>query len=91
MIDPGVIAVFIPIIALLIPIVAILISHQQKMAQIIHGGGGPEARQEIEALRREVAELRQAVQNQTIAVDNLLSVRKTLTHAEDAPARLSPE
>jgi len=62
----------IPILALMIPIVAILVSHQQKMAQIIHGAQRNQVpNAEIEALRREVRELKEIVHQQTIAVDGM--------------------
>ena len=38
MLDPGVIAVFIPIVALMIPIVRIWTKHQQKIAEIQNQG-----------------------------------------------------
>ncbi len=60
--------VLIPLTALLIPIVAMLVSHQQKMAQIIHGRGDPE---EVAALRSEVAELKQQLGQHTMALDEM--------------------
>lgn len=69
-----VLALGIPILALMIPIVAILTNHQRKMAEIIHNshaGRGDAA--EIAALRAEVAELKELVQSQMIAIDGLAS------------------
>lgn len=62
----------IPLVIFMIPIVAILTSHQRKMAELLHGSGqqllpSPE----IEALRREVLELKQIVHQQTIAIDSI--------------------
>jgi hypothetical protein len=58
----------IPLTIFMIPIIAILTSHQRKMAEIIHAQPQvPTA--EINALRQEVAELRQLVNQQAIALD----------------------
>jgi len=76
--DTGMFALLIPIIALSIPIVALLVGHQQKMAQIIHSNAsnvGP-LKAEIDALRKEIAELRQLVHEQTIAVDNMMGAAR---------------
>ena len=71
-IDPGLVAV-----ALIfgLPVIAVLTNHQQKMAAIIHGqnranNNGAQA-EEMQALRREVGELKQLVHQQTIICDNL--------------------
>lgn len=78
----GMVALLIPILALMIPIVAILVSHQQKMAQIIHGGGGVDTRNQIEALRAEIAHLKQLIHQQAIQMDNLLSSGRTSSASE---------
>jgi len=66
------IAILIPVIALMIPIVAILVSHQQKMAQIIHGSNRQQLpNPEVDALKREVQELKQLIHQQTIALDSV--------------------
>lgn len=69
--------VIVPFIIFMIPIVAILTKHQQKMAEIIHQNQANRnlPNPEIDALRREVSELRQLVHQQTINIDNLTSVR----------------
>lgn len=68
MLGPEQLAIFIPIIIFMIPIVAILTKHQQKMAEILHSR--PQVpNEEILALRREVADLRQLVHQQAIALD----------------------
>jgi hypothetical protein len=62
----------IPLTALMIPIVAILTYHQRKMAEVIHAHRQPSPPSpEIEALRREVLELKQVVHQQTIAIDGI--------------------
>lgn len=71
-----ILALMIPIMALMIPIVAILVHHQQKMAAIIHQGGGPEARAQIEALKAELAQLRTLVHQQAIQMDSVASASR---------------
>lgn len=66
--DPGVIALFIPIVALMIPIVRMLTIHQQKMAEIVHNQAPNPA---IEDMRRELYELRNLVNQQALVIDNL--------------------
>jgi len=83
----------IPIMALMIPIVAILVHHQQKMAQIIHGSPATgSSRDEINALRREVQELKELLNQQSIAIDGLQDRRPlppSITTAPSVPQRLS--
>lgn len=80
--------IIIPIVALMIPIVAMLTRHQQKMAEILNQGRGDHS--EIEALRREVAELKSLVQNQTIAIDNYRSFQTSVPPpAPNIESRLS--
>lgn len=59
----------IPLMALAIPIIVVLTKHQQRMAELIHGGAGNQ--QQIEALKREVGELRSLVHQQAIQIDNM--------------------
>ncbi len=66
--DPGVIAVFVPIVGMMIPIVYILVKHQQKMAEIIHSNRLPSP--EVESLRREMAEMKALLHQQVIAFDS---------------------
>lgn len=88
MFDVDKIAVMIPIIALLIPVIAILTKHQQRMAELIHGGEqNRQSSQEILALRHEIAELRSLVHQQSIAVDNLVS-RSVVLPSETVEQRL---
>jgi hypothetical protein len=73
----------IPICALLIPIVAILTAHQQKMAQILHRGAADH--DEIANLRKELAEMRSLVHQQTITLDNIAGVQSALAAPPPAP------
>lgn len=59
----------IPIVVFMIPIIAILTTHQRKMAELIHRNPNPNG--EIDALRREVQELKEIVHQQTLAIDNI--------------------
>lgn len=61
----------IPIIIFMIPIVAILTTHQRKMAELVHRNPTPNSNGEIDALRREVQELKEIVHQQTLAIDNI--------------------
>lgn len=70
--NPGVIAMAIPILAMMIPIVAILTRHQRSMAEIIHRGNAV-APGELEAIRQEMRELRTLIHSQTIALDDIRS------------------
>lgn len=55
-----------------IPILAILTSHQRKMAELMRSqSGNPQAQQEAQALRYEVAQLRDLVNQQQIQLDTL--------------------
>jgi len=60
----------IPILALMIPIIAILVSHQQKMAQIIHSSRQGVDAHETAALRAELRELKEMVHQQMLALDS---------------------
>lgn len=62
----------IPIIIFMIPIIAILTNHQRRMAELIHGNRQHSGNAgEIDALRREVQELKEIVHQQTLAIDNI--------------------
>lgn len=62
---------FLGFVTLLIPIIAILTYHQRKMAEIIHSRAHSEQLQaETEALRREVAQLRDRLNHQLLEADN---------------------
>ena len=77
--NPAVLGIMIPIIALMIPIVAILVSHQQKMAQIIHSNRAQVPNHELEALRTEVRELKELIHQQAIAFDSLATRQSSAT------------
>lgn len=74
--DPETVWVLIPITALLIPIVSMLVKHQQRMAEIVHRNVDVQASGQIEALRGEIAQLKQLVHQQAIQMDNLLSASR---------------
>ena len=71
--DPENLVFLIPILIFMTPIIAILTAHQRKMAEILHSR--PQVpTEEIQALRREVADLRQLVHQQAIALDGRSTV-----------------
>lgn len=77
MLEPETLGVMIPIVALLIPIVAILTRHQRSMAELIHGSHHAQQNQaaasEIQALRAEMASLRESVNTMIVMRDGLPS------------------
>jgi len=67
-----------------IPIVAILTHHQRKMAELIHGGQRNQAIDQ--GLAQELAAMRQALAQQSIAIDNLQSdIRQLQASAAATP------
>lgn len=75
-------ALIIPFLIFMIPIIAILTNHQQKMAKLIHGNQGENQvngaiLQELQALRAEVAHLKEIVNQQALAVDDLRSLPRS--------------
>ncbi|HWD38892.1 MAG TPA: hypothetical protein VG944_08600 [Fimbriimonas sp.] len=84
--NPGIIALFIPIIIFMIPIVAILAWHQQRMAVIVHGERG--AAGELEALRKEVFELRQLINQQALMLDSVNSAVRSLPRQTYEPQKI---
>ncbi len=86
----------IPIVAIVatfsVPVIAILVHHQRKMAELIHRQHPQPmvASPEVEMLRREVAELKQLVQQQTIAMDDVRSLAmRGAKPAEEVSTRLT--
>lgn len=77
--EPAVLALFIPILALMIPIIVVLLKHQQRMAEILHTSNNQVRNPEIEMLRFEVQELKQLVNQQTLAMDTFLDRQRQLT------------
>ncbi len=70
-----------------IPIVAILANHQRRMTELIHGsrGADPQVLQQLDAIRRELAELKHVVYQSVIAADER---KGSLLSSSDAPSRL---
>lgn len=98
MIEEGTVAILVPIIIFMIPIIAILTAHQRKMAEIIHGKNGQNmnpqglnpsyaSQQDMAMMREEMRQLRELVQNQTLAIDNL----GTRQRNEDISGRIGQE
>ena len=79
-------ALLIPILIFMIPIIGILTNHQRKMAELMHNKAGNAG--DIEALRREIYELKQLVHQQAISIDNLLA-RQQPTTPPDISTRIS--
>lgn len=85
----------IPVVAIVctfaVPIVAILVHHQRKMAELIHQNHAQslQPNQEVQALRHEIAELRQLMNQQTIAMDDLRSRLPARTSEQDVATRFS--
>ncbi len=71
--DPGLIGAMVPIVLFVmifsIPIVALFLEHQRRMAKMINERA--DYRPEMEALRREVGELRNLVNQQALVLDDL--------------------
>ncbi len=64
--------VIVPLIIFMIPIIAILTKHQQKMAELIHGG--QRENQQIAQIMHELYELKQLVHQQTMQIDDIKSL-----------------
>ncbi|HJP83707.1 MAG TPA: hypothetical protein VJ835_09405 [Fimbriimonadaceae bacterium] len=73
-----VIFAFIPIVVFMVPIIAILTHHQRKMAELIHRAPQALPSPEVEALRREVQDLKALIHQQTIALDNARKLEETV-------------
>lgn len=76
--NPATLGVFIPIIAVggpfLFVIVKTMTQHQQRMAELYHRNAQPISDPRVEALTREMAELKDLVHQQTIVLDRLASL-----------------
>lgn len=83
----GYLALMIPITALLIPIVAILTQHQRRMAEIMRQQA-PQGVHEMHELRREVAQLKEIVNQQAIQMDDFLTKQGQLMAPPPAPQNL---
>ena len=69
--NPGVIALMIPILALMIPIIAILLKHQKEMAEMMRQDRQALGDARIDALQAQIADLKDLVHQQTIALDRM--------------------
>lgn len=81
---PEMAAIVVPVIIFMIPIVAILTKHQQRMAELIHGSNNAPPNPEMEMLRREVAELKNLVHQQTMMIDELAQQTRALPGGSSA-------
>lgn len=76
---PAIMSAALPLAVFAIPIVAILTAHQRKMAELVHSrqdqhqGQVEPLIQEVKVLRHELAEMRQQLNRQEIALDDLKS------------------
>lgn len=77
--------IFIPIIALVIPVVAILTKHQQKMAELVRQSPQLGSMPEVHALRQEVAQMRQMMNDQMLALDQIRSALPARTEPPAIP------
>lgn len=68
--EPGQLALMIPIVAIMIPIVALLTKHQQRMAELVHGSQANSSSVEVMQLREEVRRLRDDVSQLTLIVES---------------------
>ncbi len=81
------VAVIIVGMTLLIPIIAILVSHQQKMAKIYREGQVNQPTDE--RVLREIAELRQLIVHQSLAIENLRNEKASTPPVDSVQTRLS--
>lgn len=64
------------------PLVYMLMKHQRAMAEIIHGKGANDSTQRIEALEREVRELRSALHDRIIRDDDQKELGRRINELE---------
>jgi|SRR5579862_8085904 len=84
--EPWMVGMMIPMLALTIPIVALFQSHQQKMAEIIHGRKHKEMVQaELDEMRSEINQLRSSLATQALALEGLAQ-RRPLSGANETDA-----
>ena len=69
--NPGIVALLIPIMALMIPIVAILTKHQKEMAELMRQDRQSLGDARVDALQSQIADLKDLVHQQTIALDRM--------------------
>jgi hypothetical protein len=80
--------IIVPILVFSIPIIAILVRHQQKMTELLAAQRLHQPNPEVDALRREVRELKQLVHQQTIQVDSLIQSQNQLARSAEVSSRL---
>ena len=78
--DPGVIGVFIPIVAMmvggLIAVTRMFTNHQRQMAELMRRDvQNPDLTAEIRAMRQEMAEIRNRVNQQTLMIESRPTAR----------------
>ncbi len=73
--DHGTLALMIPIIAIGAPFLMVIVGqmakHQREMAELYHRNVQPAADARVDALQRDVADLKDLVHQQTIALDRM--------------------
>lgn len=86
--------IIVPIVSLAlvfgIPLAAILTHHQRKMAEIIHKSRAPMEMGEVQALRMEVAQLRDRMNEQTLLLDRTATAVERLA-SQSLTAHQTPE
>ncbi len=82
MFEPRTLALMIPLVALSIPIFAIVVGaltkHQQRMAEIMHSSHAASSMANAQEFRNEIANLKEIVASQAIALDNLAQVQQRM-------------
>ena len=67
--------ILVPIIAIMmvfgVPLIAMLLRHQQRMAELMHSPPQLSVDPRIDSLQRDMADLKDLVHQQTIALDRL--------------------
>ena len=92
--DPGEVAVFIPIVAIfmggLIAVASIFTKHQREMAEKFHKQQNqPELIDEIRAMRADLADLRDRVNQATLAIESRGGAPRQRSEPPDVPQRLT--
>lgn len=88
--DAGILALMIPIIVIfiggLIAVAGIMTSHQRKMAEMVRKSQNePQLIDELRAMRGELADLRDRVNQQTLAIESRSSEQNQRTEPPDLP------
>lgn len=90
----GILALMIPIIVIfiagLVAVAAIMTAHQRKMAELVQKNqNDPGLIDELRAMRGELADLRDRVNQQTLAIESKNSAGPQRTEPPDVPTRLT--